>query len=690
MALQYFSVPMSGDGGFEFRVAYDAFPQGAGNLVAATIQWRRVGSYGYASHNSAASYSLSINGTGGSTQSSTVNFSAPSGGAIGWQWIASHQAVITGTTASISASFATGTQGAGSGSFSTLTVPIATASRASFTTVGGPAITAFDAGQQITIHTNRQSTAYTHNLIVSFGGTYQTIATGVGASFNWTPPLSLLTQIPSSLSGNGYIRTETYSGSTYLGRLDTVFTLRAGVGVIPVVSSVVATEQNSSVASIVGRPVQSLSSLALNVNAAGVQGSTVIAREATFRGATVPTGTIVNASQAGTLPITGRATDSRGRQSASWSGSLTVLPYSLPAATSFQARRANVSNVVDENGTYLRVDLSAAVQSLINSTERNSLTVRVFTRPHSGGVWTARNVIVHGSLTYNGSLQVTGGAIFSGMSSWDVQVRVEDKFAVYTADVVVSSTRVPIDVNETSVGIGKMHEQGTLDVGGPIYSDSNLVLTRGNLSLGLWGNAGSGNTQTAPGNDFNNAIDTGFYYGSGTTANMPESGLWWNLTVENAGSRSTQYARRLDAQGPVYKRWRNTPATPVTWSPWVQAGFDRVANQSEVNAGATWSVAVTPATLRNRDHAPWAMAAGRATSSASGAVTVTFPAGRFSQPPRVSVTPGNHANVLVPRIAANPTATSFQVQMFTMPGAGLATAAFDWIAVQMAAGNGSG
>lgn len=483
MAIQYFSVPMSGEGGFEFRVAYDSFPQGDGNLVAATIQWRRTGSYGYGAFSGAAAWSLAIGGAGGSTISGTINFSAPAGGAIDWQWVASHQAVITGTSASISASLATGTQGAGTGSFSTLSVPLVTASRSSFSEVAGPAIVAFDAGRQITIHTNRQSTAYTHNLIVSFGGTYETIATGVGASFNWTPPLSLLTQIPSSLSGNGYVRTETYNGSTYLGRIDSVFTLRAGVGVIPVVSSVVATEQNSSVASIVGLPVQSLSSLALNVNASGVQGSTIIAREATFQGATVPTGTIVNASQAGTLPVTGKATDSRGRQSATWSGSLTVLPYSLPVATSLQARRANVSNVADENGAYLRVDLSAAVQSLINSTQRNSLTVRVFTRPHSGGAWTARNVIVHGSLTYNSSFQVTGGAIFSGTSSWDVQVRVEDKFAVYTEDTVVSSTRVPIDVNQTSVGIGKMHEQGALDVGaGGIFDDGMLVINSGDLA----------------------------------------------------------------------------------------------------------------------------------------------------------------------------------------------------------------
>lgn len=114
------------------------------------------------------------------------------------------------------------------------------------------------------------------------------------------------------------------------------------------------------------------------------------------------------------------------------------------------------------------------------------------------------------------------------------------------------------------------------------------------------------------------------------------------------------------------------------------------ATQAEVTAGTDNSRYVTPATLKNRAYAPYAMAAGRGTTATSGAVTVTLPAGRFTQPPRISVTPGTHPNVLTPRVAADPTATSFQIQTFTMPGGAQAAANFDWIAVQMTAGSGSG
>lgn len=107
------------------------------------------------------------------------------------------------------------------------------------------------------------------------------------------------------------------------------------------------------------------------------------------------------------------------------------------------------------------------------------------------------------------------------------------------------------------------------------------------------------------------------------------------------------------------------------------------------HSGTTWGEWVPLATA-GQDGAPWAMSAGHGTSSAAGAVTVTFPAGRFTQPPRVSVTPGNHPNLLTPRVPADPTATSFQVQLFTMPGGALVSANFDWIAVQMTSGSGSG
>lgn len=86
---------------------------------------------------------------------------------------------------------------------------------------------------------------------------------------------------------------------------------------------------------------------------------------------------------------------------------------------------------------------------------------------------------------------------------------------------------------------------------------------------------------------------------------------------------------------------------------------------------------------------PYRMAAGSFTVPASGVSTVTFPAGRFTVAPRVSVTVvGAPTNVSVPHVGAR-TATGFEVRVFTL-GAAQASAMVEWIAVQMTPTSGAG
>lgn len=476
MAVQYFQVPMSGGNGYEFRVAYDVIPQSGGVLVAATSQWRRNGSVGSGSYSGGAPYVLDI---GGNAKSGTRVFDAPAGGYIDWQWIETHQVFFSsGTSTFITATFDTDTSAAGMGAIYSLTVPIALASQASFSP--SPALTA---GVPVTINTNRSSSAYTHDITYEFGSATGTIGTGVGTSVPWTPPLEMLEAIPNNVTAAGTITVVTKQGATVVGSTKTGYTLTAPPSVKPTVTGLSATDLNSTVASVVGVPVQGLSTVQLDVVAEGAYGSTITSGEITFQGAIRPSGVQVLVTAAGTLPVSGKATDSRGRVSDSYSASLPVLPYAMPTGA-FTASRANSSNVPTDDGEYLRVDVQAAVASLINGTQRNSLRVRVYTRPHSGGVWTPRNNVLHGSLNFNSALQVTGGAAFSNLSSWDVRIDIEDALGkTYSEIVTVTSAEVTLDLHGTVVGVGKMNEQGALDVGpGGIYDDGNLVINESDFA----------------------------------------------------------------------------------------------------------------------------------------------------------------------------------------------------------------
>ena len=80
-------------------------------------------------------------------------------------------------------------------------------------------------GKTLTIYTNRASSSFTHRIYYGwYGTTFTQIATGVGASYAWTVPLTFANNIPDATSGWGTIRVETYNGSTKLGTADVAFT----------------------------------------------------------------------------------------------------------------------------------------------------------------------------------------------------------------------------------------------------------------------------------------------------------------------------------------------------------------------------------------------------------------------------------------------------------------------------------
>lgn len=390
------------------------------------------------------------------------------------------------------------TQTFGSGGSVSLSWTLPAIPRRSASTITGG--TTVDLGSTVTINTNRAVGTFTHTLqLWEYGvgaeSPLQTIATGVGASQSWTPNASTLgAMFPEDTSKQFFIRTITFDGATDIGRHDLVITLQAPAGMVPVVTGVTPAEQNSTISSVVGRLVQGLSRVKFTVAATAVGGSPVASRQTTFQGQTTAQGTEILVTEPGNgRSVVGRATDQRGRQG---TGNYTVdfLPYTDPVATAFQVRRSNSGGTLDEDGTYLRVDLTAAVASLVNSSERNAMTIRVFTREYGTTPWSARNVITSG-LTYNSSFVITGGGWAAATKSWDVKVEIHDAVnpgGTHVKEWRVPTTAVAFDINGVFWGVGKYHERGALDVGpGGIYDDGKLVLNEDDLATNAETQAGS-------------------------------------------------------------------------------------------------------------------------------------------------------------------------------------------------------
>lgn len=343
----------------------------------------------------------------------------------------------------------------------------------------------FDAGSTVTINTPRASGSFTHTVRYSFGSSTGTIATSVATSTTWTPPLSLLSQIPNAVSGTGSVIVDTYSGATLIGTKSVGFTLTAGAAVVPDFTTVTQAEAVSAVSTIVGARVQNLSKLALAITgAAGIYGSTIASYKIEVAGQTINavSGTTPNViASSGTVPIVATVTDSRGRTK-SKTVNVTVLPYTPPVITALDVVRSTSGGTPNPDGTYLKLTMNAAVQSLVNGTEKNLLTYQVWTRPMGTTTWVSKGSWTSG-VAFNSSRTIGTGGEYSIGSSYEMQITVSDKFNSITAVRSTATTAVPFDISATGTGHGKVHERGALDVGGAGYFTGNVEID-GTLKVG--------------------------------------------------------------------------------------------------------------------------------------------------------------------------------------------------------------
>lgn len=287
-------------------------------------------------------------------------------------------------------------------------------------------------GTAVTVKTNRQSTALTHRITYVFGGTSGTIATGVGDSAVWTPPISLAKQIPNALSGTAVIYCTTYYGTTQVGAVQSVkLTLQVPDSVVPTVS---AAWQDSSDAAALGLLVKLVSKLTVDVSAAGAQGSTVTATALTLNGRAYAGGVL---TESGTLPLVVTVTDSRGR-TASASYSLTVTDYAVPQL-SLSASRCDSDGTANDTGEYCAITLTGFTAQL-------------------GGKNTAALSLTYGSTTESiavstGSFTVTRLVSAPAASSLELSAALTDALLTTTRSMVLSVGFATLDIMRGGRGI---------------------------------------------------------------------------------------------------------------------------------------------------------------------------------------------------------------------------------------------
>lgn len=371
-------------------------------------------------------------------------------------------------------------------------------------------------GSAMTININRKVSSFTHTVKYYFGNLSGTIATGVGTSVSWTPPLDLATQIPSASSGWGNITVDTYSGSTKIGSKSAQLTLNVPTSMTPTLGSITLTDSNAAVKNLLNTAntfAEIVSDIKVAFNSAtGVQGSKITGYYAEIvnknQSTNANNGNLGLMKWNGSAQVKAWVVDSRGRSSNAVTTSITVLEYFLPTLT-FTAIRGDTNQSSDK----IVVSRTAKIAPLrIGNVQKNSFKLSFKTAPFGSTTYMAdtsagvndkvTNTLTNSKATLSGTFDIG--------KSYEVYGVLED--ALTSSGTVkappVSPEKMVMGMAETAVSFGKYPENANAVDSDWVYKYKNKDIQHHKLT-----NNNGQIIQVARNTDMNTIVETGFYCG---------------------------------------------------------------------------------------------------------------------------------------------------------------------------------
>ena len=510
---------------------------------------------------SSSYWSCIINGT---TVTSNKNASIGGKTLLGTRtWTVNHN---DDGTASVGISFSYSNGLSSSGTYTTktgsgsATVRLDTIARGSSISLSRSSATI--GSDSITVNITRNSSAYKHKVKLILGDTTYLLAENVDTSYTFTPSMSYCNKITTATSGTATVKVETLTGTNGSWIADTTKTLTLNVpsNVVPSVGiSVVANNQTNGV-SVAGKTTFTVKP----VNADGSYGSTITSYSITGGNlnSVSPNGAITNTLNAGDYTFVVKVIDSRGR-TAEASKVETVHAYSSPTISA-RAFRCNKDGTESSSGVYIAVNFSWEITNLANN---NSNAKQYFIQYKTSSASSYTTSVDWTDLSsYSGSMTKVLSQTFLTTSSYNIQLKVKDSFGTTTSTLSVSTISALLNIEKSGVGVGKIHENGALDVGGAIYGTDILKLTAKGKSIQL----GADSTDVYIHNT-----------SSGKYLQLKDTGV-----LSYTGDWSLNYGTAL--YGNISGNTENRRIARISSSGWVDLG-DTITETAICSAGApTW------------------------------------------------------------------------------------------------------
>lgn len=329
----------------------------------------------------------------------------------------------------------------------------------------GTSISSLNTGNTIRVYFTPKSTAFKYRVTVSMNGnTYQNDANGVSVSSTaqtyYQPAAIPHSWIPNSTSGTLTCKLETLNGSTVIGTSTKTITMTVSTSIIPSISNLTIVPYNTNtVINGWNIYVANYSKARITCIASGNSGSTIKkftisnAASATINGTSLSYDIALNTGGPKTFTVI--ATDSRGRNSASKSVTISVENYYTPVITSFDVIRTDSSGNASDNGIYAKLSFSGSYTNIGS----NAATAKFFYKLSTASSYTQISTTSTGYAgRINGGI-VVNNATFATASEYDFQMQITDSMGNTVSRTVRLGTvtrTMNIAKFGNGVAIGKM------------------------------------------------------------------------------------------------------------------------------------------------------------------------------------------------------------------------------------------
>lgn len=364
--------------------------------------------------------------------------------------------------------------------------------------------TTVDIGNSITFNINKYGSSNTSTIYFIKNG-IKTIVWDKQSATSYTytfDKASWSIYLSNAASGSFTVGIETFSGTLSLG----VNTYAVTVNVpnvspyLPTSVIPVRTEQNSNIASAFGANVfiKNLSKIRHTWLGSPGDSASVTMREILIRESWRSTmllmpevsgtpGYVYDEIPAGngTVTVSSRTTDSRGRVATSDESTFNVYNYAAPVINAFTVARCDSAGNINNSGTYVKFTINVSVSSVNPGIEANKMKYRIRLLDSNGNE-TGTDLYtktLDSTLIHNITTGAIGGS-YSSQSGYSFKLTLDDNLTILTGSSItrsasISSEVYPLSIGTNGIAIGKVYNDSTkaLDVIGDSLLTGGLTVT---------------------------------------------------------------------------------------------------------------------------------------------------------------------------------------------------------------------